>query len=210
MSHRPEQFDLDLRSRRPRRGHGWGGRRPGAGRKRAPNSGVAHRARPPLAARHPVHISLKIRAELPSLRSPRCLEAVQEALRANAQQSRFRVCHFSLLGHHIHLIVEAADANVLSRRMQSLMIRMARKLNRTWGRSGKVFADRYFARPLKTPREAAQPGLATPWTADACVRATMGQQLESTRYRAGTTSIRSMKSIRRSRTAPRAIAPGTA
>ena len=32
-------------------------------------------------------------------------------------------------------------------------MRMARGLNRLWGRKGKVFADRYHDRVLRTPRE---------------------------------------------------------
>jgi hypothetical protein len=63
------------------------------------------------------------------------------------------VCHYSVLATHIHLIVEASNRESLSRGMQGLTIRMARKLNRALGRCGQVFADRYYARALKTPRE---------------------------------------------------------
>ena len=37
--------------------------------------------------------------------------------------------------------------------MQGLLIRVARGLNRFWERKGKVFADRFHARVLRTPRE---------------------------------------------------------
>ena len=37
--------------------------------------------------------------------------------------------------------------------MQGLSIRMAKALNRLWQRSGKIFADRFHSRALKTPRE---------------------------------------------------------
>jgi hypothetical protein len=37
--------------------------------------------------------------------------------------------------------------------MKGLQIRMARGLNRLFGRMGRVFADRYHARAMKTPRE---------------------------------------------------------
>src|SRR5262249_10884764 len=40
-----------------------------------------------------------------------------------------------------------------SRGMQGLTIRLARAINRALGRTGKVFADRYHARILKTPTE---------------------------------------------------------
>ena len=37
--------------------------------------------------------------------------------------------------------------------MQGLAIRIARRLNRSVGRKGKLFAERYHARILKTPTE---------------------------------------------------------
>jgi hypothetical protein len=53
----------------------------------------------------------------------------------------------------MHLIVEAAGLGALSRGMQGLGVRMARALNRCWGRTGRVLADRYHARALPSPRE---------------------------------------------------------
>ena len=43
--------------------------------------------------------------------------------------------------------------NALSRGMQGLCIRLAKRLNALSNRRGAVFADRYHAHPLKTPRE---------------------------------------------------------
>jgi REP element-mobilizing transposase RayT len=64
-----------------------------------------------------------------------------------------RLIHFLVQGNHLHLIVEAADRTALGRAMKGLQIRMARGLNRLFGRAGRVFADRYHARAMKTPRE---------------------------------------------------------
>ena len=50
-------------------------------------------------------------------------------------------------------MVEAKDNDSLSRGMQGLCVRLARRLNAQLGRSGPVFAERYNARELKTPRE---------------------------------------------------------
>jgi hypothetical protein len=65
----------------------------------------------------------------------------------------FRACHFSVQKNHVHIIVEALDNEHLSRGMQGLSIRIARSINHELGRCGRVFADRYHARILKTPRE---------------------------------------------------------
>jgi hypothetical protein len=65
------------------------------------------------------------------------------------------VIHFSVQGNHIHLIVEAADPQALARAMKGLQVSMARALNEVMDRGGPVFADRYHAHVLRTPREAA-------------------------------------------------------
>ena len=55
--------------------------------------------------------------------------------------------------NHLHLICEADDRRALSRGMQGLTIRIARRLNRRLRRRGKLFAQRYHARILRSPRE---------------------------------------------------------
>jgi len=65
-----------------------------------------------------------------------------------------RFVHYSVQGNHIHLIVEAMDRVRLSRRIQGFEVRLAIALNRMMKRPrGKVFADRYHAHILRTPRE---------------------------------------------------------
>ena len=163
---RPRQLDLALPARRARDGSRRGGKRPGAGRKpRVPGRpGVPHRPRPPLASRFPVHVTWRVADDLPSLRSPalrRLLEDGFRAARAAALRSRaagsasdgFRLVHYAIQRHHLHLIVEAHDALRLARGLQGLGIRSARRLNRALSRRGRVIVDRYFARILRTPRE---------------------------------------------------------
>ena len=57
--------------------------------------------------------------------------------------------------NHIHFIVEAADQIALGRAIKGLLVRMARALNKVMDRKGQVFADRYHAHLLRSPREAA-------------------------------------------------------
>jgi REP element-mobilizing transposase RayT len=132
----------------------WGGRRKGAGRKRrAPKPRVPHVERPVLAARYPVHVTLDFVRGMPSLRSPRCIRVVWQALADSARRQGFRVTQFSVQDRHLHLMVEAHGKQALSRGMLGLKVRLARRLNRRLGRSGAVFADRYHARILRTPKE---------------------------------------------------------
>jgi hypothetical protein len=51
------------------------------------------------------------------------------------------------------MIVEAKDRPALARGVQGLLIRVAKALNRLWGRRGSVFGDRYHDKVLRTPRE---------------------------------------------------------
>ena len=114
--------------------------------------GVPHRSRPSLSRHHPVHVTVRLAAGLPKLRRRKAFKVVQRAIRA-AHKDRFRIVEFSVLQNHLHLIVEADDAEALARGMQGLQIRLAKGLNRLWGRKGRVFADRYHARVLSTPSE---------------------------------------------------------
>jgi REP element-mobilizing transposase RayT len=71
-----------------------------------------------------------------------------------AHRDGFRVVEFSVQTTHLHLIVEADDRRALSRGMQGLKVRLARRLNPLFGRRGKLFTERYHARQIRTPREA--------------------------------------------------------
>jgi putative transposase len=132
----------------------WGGKRTNAGRPRVHGgrARVAHRARPDHKARHPVHVTLRARAGLTSLRAPKVFAAVRDALAAASRQS-FRLIHFSVQSDHLHLIVEASDKEALERGVVGLIVRVARAVNRVLGLTGAVWGDRYHARALKTPRE---------------------------------------------------------
>src|SRR5689334_25378563 len=115
---RPVQLELPLRS--------WGGRRKGAGRKpkggRQPGwkPGVPHLARPELKERHPVHVTLRLRQGVPSLRHKPLTRLVFDAFRNAKTKHGVRLVHFTVQTNHLHLIAEAQDARALSRAMQGL------------------------------------------------------------------------------------------
>jgi putative transposase len=131
----------------------WGGARKGAGRKRGPGSGLRHAPRPELDGRTPAHLTLRISRLVPNLRTERCMHVLRRAFREGRERGGFRLVQYAVQPDHLHLIVEASDKKALSSGMRGLSIRIARQLNGTLGRRGQVFADRYHARQLKTPRE---------------------------------------------------------
>jgi putative transposase len=149
MPTRAKQLSLALPQK-----FGWGGRRPGAGRKPTPgrSPGVPHRARPSHDPHVPAHVTLRLAKGLPSLRGESVFTAIRDAL-ALSSGKRFRVLQFSVQSNHLHLVVEANGPTGLARGLQGLGIRVAKAINRALGRHGTVWSDRYHARPLSTPRE---------------------------------------------------------
>ena len=135
----------------------WGGRRKGAGRKpKGTKAGVSHLARARFSERHPVHVTMRMEQGVGYLRGYRRYQAILGALREAKERPGLRVIHFSVQGNHLHLLVEAGGAGSLSRGVQGLAVRLARSLNRVAKRCGKVFADRYHAHVLASPREVAR------------------------------------------------------
>jgi putative transposase len=132
----------------------WGGARAGAGRKRSgPRTRVPHAARPRHDARTPLHVTLRLCEGLPSLRGNLVRARIFRALGDGRMCFGLRVNQFSLQSNHLHLIVEADDGRALSRGMKGIAVRVARTFNGLWKRRGRVFSDRFHARPLRTPRE---------------------------------------------------------
>jgi hypothetical protein len=99
-------------------------------------------------------VTLKVEAGLWSLRGSRVFRAVHSALCGGNLREGFRLVQYSVQRNHFHLIPEARSTGDLSRGMQGLAIRLARALNRTMRRTGRVFTDRYRSRLLTDPLDA--------------------------------------------------------
>jgi REP element-mobilizing transposase RayT len=145
MSRSPQQLELDQVRH--------GGRRPGAGRKAGPNPRIRHRSRSRIARRLPCHVTLRVRKDVPSLRTVSIVREIESSFAIACERQDFRLVHYSLQGNHAHLIVEADDERALGRGMKALGARLARAVNRVFQRTGPVLADRYHVRALRTARE---------------------------------------------------------
>jgi putative transposase len=101
----------------------WGGKRRGAGRKRvAERRQVAHRPRERVNAQHPILVTTRVMPDVARLRTKVMYEAIQAAL-AGATKWMYepgpvRFVHASVQGNHLHLLVEAASNEALSRAMK--------------------------------------------------------------------------------------------
>ena len=96
---------------------------------------------------------MKILAGVANLRTRKRFLVVLEALRKASERLGSRIVEYSVQSDHVHRMVETTNARALARAMQGLAVRLARALNRTLGRRGKVFADRFHHRVLSTPRQ---------------------------------------------------------
>lgn len=151
MSPQTAQLVLALPAPKPRNTHG--GKRAGAGRpKRGHRASERHKTRPSHDARHPLHVICRVVPGVGRLRKRHVYKVAQRALVSCWKRSHaFRICHISIQGTHLHLIVEATSKEALSRGMQGFQISFGRMLNTAVGRKGQVFADRYHAVPFDSP-----------------------------------------------------------
>ena len=131
----------------------WGGARPGAGRERKLVHDPSHSARPAHHARHPAHISVRVLPVVGRLRKQKLWQVFRSiALRAGDGDT-FRVVHLSIQSNHLHLLVEGADAEAVSRGMQRFLSMAARAINKLLGRKGTVFMHRYHRVDITSPRQ---------------------------------------------------------
>ena len=130
-----------------------GGKRTGAGRKpKGVRAGVPHRPRPGIRRKTPVHVTVRLMPEVGSLRRRKLIKAMREAFRKGKIKDGFRICQFSIQRNHVHLVSEADSNDDLAKGVQGWEIRVARRVNARLGRKGKVFADRFHAVPVRSPR----------------------------------------------------------
>jgi len=127
--------------------------RPRRGRPKKPGAGLPHTRRPAVDSRHPHHVTVRMRKGVWNLRSQRCFRPIATALRKVRMRGDFRVVHFSVQGNHLHLVTEANDRRSMTQGMRALLIRIAKRLNRVMGGRGRLFADRFHERVLRSPTE---------------------------------------------------------
>jgi REP element-mobilizing transposase RayT len=98
-------------------------------------------------------VTLRVRSGIPSLRTRPFLRELRASLREACERGGFRVAHYSVQRNHLHLVVEAAGKESLGRGMKAISARVARAVQRVFGRSGPILHGRYHLRVLRTPRE---------------------------------------------------------
>lgn len=146
---RKKHVQLDLADARKETGRG--GWRRNAGRKKKPGA-VSHNTRAEIQQQHPQHVTIRVVDGAPALARDYLMTIIRNGI-AISHKPWFRICEFNVLGNHLHLLVEATRKDLLARGMQGLEVRLAKRINGRTKRKGKLFAHRYHARSLRTPRE---------------------------------------------------------
>ncbi len=115
---------------------------------------MPHTSRGGFSSPTPAHVTVKLLPDLLSLRTKKLVRTLEQTFAAGCERSEFRLVHYSLQGNHAHFVVEARDQHALGRGMMAIGSRLGLAVNRVMGRRrGRVVADRYHARLLRTPRE---------------------------------------------------------
>jgi hypothetical protein len=127
-----------------------GGRRRGAGRKNRSGK-LGHAKRPALKADQALHVTIRLRKGLPSLRKKEMFKALTQAV-GTARKKGFAVAHYAILSNHLHLVMES-PVNGPGKALQSLSISFAKRVNAFLRRKGPVLNDRYHLHILRTPTE---------------------------------------------------------
>ena len=146
---KPEQLTLDAMRYRT----GRGGPRHGAGRPRGVRPRVMHRQRAGIVARVPVHVTIRLRRDVPTIRQPRFVRRFRSSLTEACVRHGFRVVHYSIQRDHVHLLIEARSNYSIACGMKSVGARVGKLANRLFQRTGQVLDGRYHLRPLRTPLE---------------------------------------------------------
>ena len=68
---------------------------------------VLHREREKIPGNCPVHVTFRVRKDVPSLRTRRLVREFRRSLAKACERGRFRVVHYSIQRNHVHLLVEA-------------------------------------------------------------------------------------------------------
>lgn len=145
---RAQQLGLTQRGQR-------GGYRAGAGRPKGSRTSrrIPHRTRPAINEHQAAHVTVKVLPMRRSLRSQRARRALEVIFTEEKRREGFRLLQYAIRRNHIHLVCESDHSAALSKAMQRLCSRIARRINKLWGRSGTFFADRYHSRVISSPQQ---------------------------------------------------------
>ena len=100
-----------------------------------------------------MHLTTHVVPGAPSLRQAEVLQHFRELL-AGAEQRGVQTVAYAVMAGHIHWIVLCESAEALRDGTRYLFGQLARRLNRMWGRRGKLFVERYWSACCRSAKQA--------------------------------------------------------
>lgn len=119
--------------------------------KRSHTGRILHTRRAVSTAR-PMHLTVRVRTDVPGLRRPVVRALLRELLPA-AQGRGVRTLALAVMPNHLHWVVLTESAAALRDATRYLLGQFARRLNRLFGRRGPVFVERFWSTCCKTARQ---------------------------------------------------------
>ena len=132
--------------------HKRGGHRKGAGQKKTRVNEPSHARRKVINFRKPMHITIRLAPNKPSLREKRMQLAFLRAI-GKAKARGLAVQHYALVGNHAHFMVETEDNRSLARGMMSLTKTLSWAVRKIFNIGGSLFAGRFHTQILDTPTQ---------------------------------------------------------
>jgi hypothetical protein len=143
------------KTKKSKKKFGWGGARPGAGRPRNKEFSVPHHKRPRIDTKKHLHIVIRTLPSVPDLTKKPLDVLIPAAVASTGAEQSVRFYEPKLLSHEVHMLATAPTQPALSRALQGLSIRIARRVNGFTAHSGKVLAERFELSVHATARAAA-------------------------------------------------------
>lgn len=121
--------------------------------KRSKRSGRLLHTRRHVVPARPIHITTHACDDVPDLRRPEIRAHLGELL-AHARRCGVRTVALTVMGSHLHWMAIADSAAALRDATRVVFGKLARFVNRLFGRRGKVFVERYASTCAETTRHA--------------------------------------------------------
>lgn len=113
---------------------------------------MEHLARPDHSGKQPAHVTIWRAEDAPDLRSEPTKSVILSELE-RARKNGLRIVDVGIQADHLHVLIEAKDADDLSDALRRFFSRIAMNVNQATRRSGSLFRDRHRRQELTSARE---------------------------------------------------------
>ena len=98
---------------------------------------MLHRRREKFPRHAPCHVTLRVRGDVPSLRTARFVREAERTLAEACERGNARLVHYSIQSNHVHMLVEATGREALANAMKAIGARLARAVNRCFAAAAR-------------------------------------------------------------------------